>query len=90
MRLILIVSVTKNDHIFPMKPYYKNEIDSCGKVVIWFLNWKVVRWIKDRVDEFVLSDASTEDRFFFFFLRFKWNYTFLLKMEKESWKFWHW
>lgn len=34
MRLILIVSVTKNDHIFPMKPYNKNEIDSCGKFVI--------------------------------------------------------
>lgn len=67
MRLILIVSVTKNDHIFPMKPYNKNEIDSCGKFVIWFLNWKVVRWIKDRADEFVLSDASTEDRIFFFF-----------------------
>ena len=28
---------------------------------------KVVRWIKDRADEFVLSDASTEDRIFFFF-----------------------
>ena len=70
MRLILIVSVTKNDHIFPMKPYNKNEIDSCGKFVILFLNWKVVRWIKDRADEFVLSDASTEDRIFFF-LRFK-------------------
>lgn len=89
MRLILIVSVTKNDHIFPMKPYNKNEIDSCGKFVIWFLNWKVVRWIKDRADEFVLSDASTEDRIFFFFA-FQMKLNFLLKMEKENWKFLHW
>lgn len=89
MRLILIVSVTKNDHIFPMKLYYKNEIDSCGKVVIWFLNWKVVRWIKDRADEFVLSDASMEDRIFFFFA-FQMKLNFLLKMEKENWKFLHW
>lgn len=90
MRLILIVSVTKNDHIFPMKPYNKNEIDSCGKFVIWFLNWKVVRWIKDRADEFVLSDASTEDRIFFFFFAFQMKLNFLLKMEKENWKFFHW
>lgn len=79
MRLILIVSVTKNDHIFPMKPYNKNEIDSCGKFVIWFLNWKVVRWIKDRADEFVLSDASTEDRIFFFFFAFQMKLHFFVK-----------
>ena len=49
---------------------------------------KVVRWIKDRADEFVLSDASTEDRIFFFFA-FQMKLNFLLKMEKENWKFLH-
>ena len=41
---------------------------------------KVVRWIKDRADEFVLSDASTEDRiFFFFFFAFQMKLHFFVK-----------
>ena len=41
---------------------------------------KVVRWIKDRADEFVLSDASTEDRiFFFFFFSFQMKLKFFVK-----------
>ena len=40
---------------------------------------KVVRWIKDRADEFVLSDASTEDRIFFFFFAFQMKLHFFVK-----------